>query len=166
MWCVVCVVIYFGMGMDMVAQTPADFETQYAQRIRQEMIAGVYIPIDMEDAFEELNRLSEPKGLASFKNAPEEAIRSRLHFGLGRWILINWGMEDGSRISHFLKLKGVSMPDDMVRIIIVSWHRRLNGKPLLLEEEIAQITRRMAEEKAAREAKTDTIAIERKPHKD
>ena len=80
--------------------------------------------------------------------------------------MTNWGMEEGSRISHHLKGMGVSVPDDMVRIIIVTWHRRLNGKPPRLEEEIALVKSRMAAEKSKRDADKKEVVIERRPHKD
>jgi hypothetical protein len=148
------------------AQTEAEYEANYAKRIIQEEINGVYIPKDLNDAFNELNSLSDPAGLAKFKKAPEEMIRRKLHFGLGRWIMINWGLEDGSRYSHFLKGKGISLPDDMVRVTIVTWHRYLNEKPQKFEEELAIITKRMEEEKTARDAKSEFIIIEKRPHKE
>jgi hypothetical protein len=97
-----------------------------------EEINGVYIPADLNDAFAELDRLSEPKGLAKFKNAPETAIANG-HFGLQKWVQLNWGLDDGSRISNYLKVKGISVPDDMSRTIVLCYHRHLNGKPILLD---------------------------------
>lgn len=148
------------------SQTEAEMEANYAKRIKEEMLFGVYIPADLEDAYRELERLSDPQGLVEFKSAPEDSIRRKLHFGFGRWIVSNWGLEEGSRISHYLKQIGISVPDDMVRVIIVTWHRRLNGKPSLLEDEIAMITKRMAAEKAKRDADRKVIVIEKRPHKE
>jgi hypothetical protein len=148
------------------AQTEAEYQAEYAKRIKMEMINGVYIPTDLEDAFSELNRLSDPKGIAEFKGAPEDSIRRKLHFGLGKWILVNWGLEDGSRISYFLKQKGIAAPDDQVEFIIVMWHRQLNGEPLKQEEEITAIQKRMAEEQKKRDEKKTTTVIEKKPHKE
>jgi hypothetical protein len=141
-------------------------EALYEKRIKMEIINGVYIPHDLEDAFRELNRLTEPKALIRFKNSPEDSIRRKLHFGLGRWIHVNWGLEEGSRISHYFKLKGVSMPDDIVELIILAWHRHLNGVPLRLEEEIAVIQQRIADELKAREAGKTKTVIERRPRKE
>lgn len=149
-----------------IAQTEAEFEAQYAKRIRMEIINGIYIPADLQDAHNELTRLADPKALIQFKQSPEDSIRRKLHFGLGKWILVNWGFEDGSRLSHHLKLKGVSVPDDMVEVIILTWHRQLNNKPLDLEEEIAAIDKRRAEEKAKRDEKATKIVIEKRPHKE
>ena len=148
------------------SQTAEEFEANYAKRIKEEMLNGVYIPVDLNDAFHELNRLSEQQGLITFKNAPEDSIRRKLHFGLGRWIMTNWGLEEGSRISHYFRLKGVTLPDDMVRIIIVTWHRSLNSRPLKLEEEIAIVKKRMDDEKVQREKDQKVIVIEKRPHKE
>jgi len=148
------------------AQTPEEFQANYANRIKQEMINGVYIPFDLDDAFTELERLSAPEGLAEFKAANEDSIRRKLHFGLGRWILINWGFEEGSRMSHYMKSRGVSLPDDMVEVIIITWHRNLNGLPLKFEEEVALIDKRKAEEKAKRDAQKEVIILEKRPHKE
>ena len=101
-----------------------------------------------------------------FKTAPEDSIRNKLHFGFGKWIKTNWELEEGSRISHYLKLKGVSHPDDMVKVIIVTWHRKLNGRPLMLEEEIAAVKLRMEQEKARRDKDKQVIILEKRPHKE
>lgn len=162
----ILLLILFGFQVLATAQTEAEFEAAYKKRIQLEIIDGVYIPADLEDAFSELNRLSDPAGLKEFKTAPEDSIRRRLHFGLGRWILINWGFEDGSRFSHFLKQKGVSVPDDMVEITILAWHRKLNGRPLELELEIAKIEERLARQQAKRDSLATKIIIEKRPHKE
>lgn len=158
--------VSLGMGIPLFAQTPEEFQANYAKRITQEMINGVYIPYDLDDAFSELVRLSDPKGIAEFKGAPEDSIRRKLHFGLGRWMLINWGFEEGSRMSHYMKGRGVSLPDDMVEVIIVTWHRNLHGKPIRFEDEVAIIDKRKAEEKAKRDAQKEIIILEKKPHKE
>jgi len=148
------------------AQTAAEYQANYNKRITMEMINGVYIPADLEDAFSELNRLSDPRGVAEFKTAPEDSIRRKLHFGLGKWMLVNWGLEDGSRYSHHLKQKGISIPDDMVEYTIVMWHRKLNSQPLKSEEEIARIQTRMAEDQKKRDEDKKVISVEKKPHKE
>lgn len=160
------VTLFFGSTLCLCAQTPEEFQENYNKRIKLEMINGVYIPVDLEDAFSELNRLSDPAGLKAFKASPEDSIRRKLHFGLGRWMLINWGLEDGSRFSHAMKGRGVSLPDDIVEVTIVTWHRKLNNKPLGFEEEVALIEKRKQEEKAKRDAQKEVIILEKRPHKE
>ena len=158
-------VTFLGISSIGFAQTPEEFEANYAKRIKLEEINGVYIPFDLEDAFAELNRLSDPQGIAKFKSAHEDSI-AESHFGLQQWIQFNWGLDEGSRLSHYLKSKGISVPDDMSRVVVLTYHRKLNGKPLMLEQEVALITQRMAEEKAKRDAQKKTVVIEKRPHKE
>lgn len=153
-----------GIACPLAAQTEAEYEAEYAKRIRLEMIDGVYIPKDLDEAFAELDRLADPAGIEKFKAAPEEQVRHKLHFGLGRWILVNWGLEDGSRYSHYLREKGITVPDDMVRFTIVAWHRYLHGLPPGLEQELALIQERMKKEQAEREARKVIIKTETRPH--
>jgi hypothetical protein len=160
-----CFVFFLLSGVS-YAQTPEEYEANYALRIKQEMINGVYIPVDLEDAFSELNRLSSTEGLATFKSSPEDSIRRKLHFGLGRWILVNWGLEDGSRMSEYMKNLNISAPDDMVEVIILTWHRQLNDQPLRIEEEVAIIEERRAAEKARRDSLKEVIILETRPHKE
>ena len=155
----------FSICLMCAAQTPEEFEANYAKRIRLEQINGVYIPVDLEDAFSELNRLSDPSGIAKFKMAPEASIANS-HFGLQQWVQFNWGLDEGSRLSHHLKSKGISVPDDMSRVIILMYHRYLNQQPLKLEQEVVSIAKRMEEEKAKRDSLKKSTVIERRPHKD
>jgi len=148
------------------SQTPEEFEANYAKRIKEEMLFGVYIPVDLNDAHAELSRLADQEGLLKFQTAPEDSIRRKLHFGFGRWIMTNWGLEEGSRISHYLKTLGVSRPDDMVRLIIVTWHRKLNNRPLEIEKELAEIKSSMDAEKAKRDQDKKVIVLEKRPHKE
>lgn len=115
-------------------QTPEqEYMVKYDRNILKERINGVYIPIDMEDAFKELMDLSDPLSLEKFQHAPEDTIARKLHFGLGRWMSYNWNFYEGSRFSHYLKEMGISYPDDMIQFVIVSFHKYLNKKNLDLE---------------------------------
>ncbi|MEP6796204.1 MAG: DUF6794 domain-containing protein [Saprospiraceae bacterium] len=157
--------IFIGAFGLVVAQTPKEFEANYAKRIKLEMINGVYIPVDLEDAFSELTRLSDAAGIANFKNAPDSLI-AKSHFGLVKWVQLNWGLDEGSRLSHYLKLKGISVPDDMARVIVLLYHRHLNGQPLMFEAEVAKIAKRMDLEKMKRDSTQVIKIIEKRPHKE
>ncbi len=110
------------------------FEKQYLRNIKKSRLNGVYIPKDMDDAMKELTELSPKEALEKFKNADIEKVARKLHFGLGRWMVVNWNFEMGSRFSHYLKSMGVSYPDDMAEFTIISLHRHLNGVPQDLKE--------------------------------
>ncbi|NNE16305.1 MAG: hypothetical protein HKN51_15095, partial [Saprospiraceae bacterium] len=42
----------------------------------------------------------------------------------------NWNFYDGSRLSHFLKQKGLLHPDDMAQFILRTLHKHLNKKEI------------------------------------
>lgn len=109
-------------------------EEQYAYNIEQEYINDIYIPVDVSDAIEQLDMLSNEAGRARLIEADEQLAADRLVMGLGKWMIVNWNFYDGSRLSHKLKEYGVTHPDDMAKFLIVSYHRHLRNVPLELEE--------------------------------
>lgn len=144
----------------------AEFDSVYAERIKLEEIHGVYIPRDLNDAFTELERLSSPADLKKFQTAPEAAVRTRFHFGLGRWMIVNWGFYEGSRLSDYLKTAGLQHPDDMARVILVCFYRHLNQQSLKFEEEVAFYQAQREQERLERESKKEVILEETHPRKE
>lgn len=111
-----------------------DFNKAYEENIQKKRINDVYIPKDVFDAIEELNRLSGDGGRDKLVQASEQLVRERLLFGLGRWMIVNWHFYEGSRLSHYLKNMGISHPDHMAEFLIVSYYRYLRKEPLELEQ--------------------------------
>ena len=95
----------------------------------------VYIPKDLDDCFKELNKLLEPSVIEELKNGSEEDL-SRYHFGLGMWIRNNWGVWGDSRLGDYFREMGIWHPDDMSSIILVSYWRHLNDRPIQLDEQV------------------------------
>ena len=114
--------------------TEAEFEEQYQQRITKDRLGGVYIPKNLEDAMLQLDKMISPESQMVMKGIPEDSVCLRMHGRLGMWIILNWGFYGGSRLSHYLKSAGVSFPDDMADIIMLAYHRRLNGKPYTIKD--------------------------------
>ena len=150
------VVAFHGVAQEIITDKEA-FDKQYQERIQQEVLNGVYIPVDLEDAIQELERLTDADMIEKFRNAPEDTIATKLHFSLGRWIILNWGFYEGSRLSHHLKEAGLSFPDDMARFIIVSWHRKLNDRPLEVEDQISSFQEMRKQEALEREKRKQVI---------
>ena len=148
-------------AVSQIADTEHAFDSLYAIRIQQEEINGVYIPVDLEDSFRELERLSSSEALEKFKSAPEDIVRDKLPLGLGRWISVNWGFYLGSRFSHYLRGLGLEHPDDMTRFVIVSFHRHVNDQDLRIQEQIdafADLREQERQERAKRqEVVLDTV---------
>ncbi len=128
----------------------ADYEARYQERIKLSEIAGVYIPTDLDDAYVQLAQLSPKESLQFYRDQDENEVVLGLFPKLGRWIILNWGFEGGSRMSHYLRNQGVHLPEDMSMLIMRSWHRHLNGIPVDLEGQVQIIQERIALEQAER----------------
>lgn len=126
--------------------TPEEYEKQYNMNIRKSRINGVYIPENMGDAIDEIKRLSPPDALVKFQNAPEDVVVKKLHFGLGRWMAVNWNFDEGSRFSHYLRKMGVTYTDDMITFTLRSLHRALNDIPLEMKERALAISEKRKQE--------------------
>lgn len=114
--------------------TKAEYEQVYAQRINQSKLNGQYIPKDIFDAFNELNRLTDTTSRLKFKSMTEDEVEHKIFFSLGRWICSNWSLYDGSRYGHYLREAGLSFPEDQAITTMICWHRKLNGKDIGFKE--------------------------------
>lgn len=121
------------------ASTEAEFEQQYKERIAKEKLNGVYIPKNLDDALLQLDKLISAESQAKIKTIPEDSVCKVLHFRLGQWIILNWGFYGGSRLSHYLRSAGITYPDDMADFIILAYHRKLNGKTIVIRDIAIQI---------------------------
>ena len=110
------------------------YEMEYQQRIKLQKIEGHYIPKDVDDAMAELDQIVDMVGKAKFKAQSEEIAVKQIHFSFGRWMIVNWGFYEGSRLSHYLRGMGVTYPDDMASVLMTCYHRHLNNRPLGLED--------------------------------
>lgn len=106
------------------------FAENYKENITKSRINGVYIPKDVVDAMRQLERKSDANVLDSFKDAEEDLVAKKLHFGLGRWMIYNWNLEYGSRLSHYLTELGLNHHDDMAQLLIRCFHRYINFEDL------------------------------------
>jgi hypothetical protein len=96
---------------------------------------GVYIPTDLEDCFLELKKMLPEKTVTEMKSGPEKDM-IKYHFGLGTWMRNNWGLWAGSRLREYFKKLGLAHPDDMSSVVLNSFWRHLNGKPLKVDEQV------------------------------
>lgn len=110
------------------------FRQEYDRRIQLSHINGRYIPTDLDDAIKTLDQIVDDTGKYKFKYQPEEVAVRKIHFSFGKWMIVNWGFYEGSRLSHFLKGKGISYPDDMAQVLMICFHRHLNQKPLEFDQ--------------------------------
>ena len=139
-------ILFFDVNV-MIAQTkPKAFvskDSLYNENIKKSKLYGIYIPRDLTDAMEKLMDLTTEDGRKPFKKVDEETIAKKLYFGLGRWMEYNWNFDEGSRLSHYLRQKGLFYTEDMTRCMLILFHRHVLGKPL----ESDTLIRRIAEDR-------------------
>ena len=109
---------------------------QYEKRIVAKSIEGVYIPIDLNDCFVQLNKIFKPAEVTKFRNLPIEEAMVDSHFAIGLSLRNNWCLWNGSRLSIYFNNLGITHPDDMSGIILTSYHRYLNKQDIDLDSQI------------------------------
>lgn len=149
---------------DVKPLTPKD--SLYNENIKKSRLYGVYIPRDIPDALQKLMDLTADDARAKLKKTDEETVAKKLFFGLGRWMEYNWNFVEGSRFSHYLRGKGLFDTDDMVKFMLISFHRHVNNAPLdtdaLIKKLVDERIKKMEEERKKNEqitilpAKKDT----------
>lgn len=110
----------------------------------------VYIPKDLDDCFAQLEKRLSKETVAKMKGGPEKDM-VLYHHGFGTWLRNRWGLWKGSRLSKWFNDRGIQHPDDMSGIILRSFWRHLNGKPIKLDDQIKHYQdywKKVREEKA------------------
>ena len=109
----------------------------YQARVKESKLDGMYIPIDLYDAFKELDKLMDASAKKTFMAYADEEVDRKTHGSLGVWLENKWSMSEGSRLSEYFRRMKVPHYDYMIGIIITSYHRHLHGKDLKLKEQVA-----------------------------
>jgi hypothetical protein len=110
-----------------------------------------YIPKDLDECFVQLEMLLEPDDIAEIRGGAEEDMIN-YHLGLGMWIRNNWGLWGGSRLAKWFNAKGVTHPDEMSGLILVSFWRHLNQEPIEIDEQIRRSRDSMKEMEAIQQS--------------
>lgn len=117
----------------------------------EEELKEIEQPTDLEDSFKHLDKIL--KDNSELKNIAEDKVLGMAHFGLGMWLRNNWYLWWSKKLAEEFKEKNypqdkpllvkmfnddmnIHHADDMSSIIILSYHRHLNNKPLELEKQI------------------------------
>lgn len=93
------------------------------------------IPTTLEECFEVLLVLSKKKEIDMIRSQPEKDMCHH-HHGIGMWMRNTWGLWQGGPLQDHFKKMGLWHADDMSGVILTSFHRHLNNKPLEVEEQI------------------------------
>ncbi len=147
----------FSFSIICLSQTKDAYDKKYEWRIRQEVLYGVYIPKDVNEALIILSKLTDEESKTKFKNLSEKEAVQKLFFSFGRWMTYNWSFYDGSRLSVQLGNMGVHSPEDMCRFLMILFHRSLNKKPLEIKKTLAEIHEKEKRQKEERLKKGTVI---------
>ena len=93
------------------------------------------IPKNLIECFGELSRELSPENIEEIRSGKEEDMVQH-HHGLGRYLRNEWGLWQDSLLPKWFNEKGIHHPDDMSGIILTSFWRSINSKPIQLEEQI------------------------------
>jgi len=98
-------------------------------KIKQDTLDGIYIPNNLENCFRELDKNLSEKNKEEFKKSSPMLY----HMSIGRHLRNSWGLWSNSRLKEYFLDIGVTHPDDMSTIILDSYYRYLNEKPIDLD---------------------------------
>lgn len=130
-------------------------DSVYRWRVAQKELDGIYIPMDLNDCFKQLDKLMDNEVREKFLSFSDEEVDARTHGSLGVWLDAKWSLRLGSRISAYFNKMGVPHPDYMVGLVIRSYHRHLNKRDLDLKKQLSEFKEmwkiRRAKEIAARQ---------------
>jgi hypothetical protein len=117
-------------------------------------------PRDLDQAVKALDAIVNPVEKTNFKNKAEKKGVSEWHMSFGLIIRNKWIRNDkGSALRNYFNRLGVSHPDDMSSIILTSYHRQLNNKPIDIKQQLITYKKYWSEiEDCA--AKADRVAAE------
>lgn len=122
---------------------------------------GFYIPKDLDDAINSLNKIySDSVKLKITKLTEEDYVSGNYRFGIGLWMRNNWQLWGGSRLSKFFQYNRISHPESMSVVILESYYRYLKNEDIRFEEQIKENVE--WEEKS----KKDKIELEKKEFKE
>lgn len=93
------------------------------------------IPTNLDEAIEILN--TEENRQYAQEHEKNEFLYG-LHHGFGTGIRNSWGLWHNSDLAQWFKERGIHHADDMSSIILTSYHRKVNGKDIKLEEQIKE----------------------------
>lgn len=97
-------------------------------RTKADSINGYYIPKNLEECFDELNRLLSPEEIEKIKNLDHKNEIMLYQFKYGDWIQNIWGFWGGSRLQKYLASKGIKNEEFMSVLILEFYYDWLNGR--------------------------------------
>jgi hypothetical protein len=118
----------------------------------------VSIPSNLPAGLVQLKKELPEDEILYFQKKKEEELNQLYNFGVGDWIQRHWKLTSPSQLTEYFNQKGLTDPEWMLRVIVVSFHRDLNHQPIRLEEQIRyyqKMGRKLREEWSEMKSPTD-----------
>jgi len=113
-------------------------------------------PETLEECFKLFEKFED---INDFKEMTEESAIAVCHHTVGRSIRNDWGLwKEDSPLVKWFNEKKIYHADDMSSIIIISFHRKINGKDINLDNQIEKYIEYWAEMKRAKKTKYNFIS--------
>ncbi|WMX13552.1 MULTISPECIES: DUF6794 domain-containing protein [unclassified Aureispira] len=125
-------------------------DSLYQIRIQQSELDGMYIPRDLYDVFNELDKLMDDDAKQTFMAYSDAEVDRKTHGSLGVWLEHKWSLSEGSRLSEYFRKMRVPHYDYMIGIIITSYHRHLHGRDLKIKEQVTFFRKLWAKKQQAK----------------
>ncbi len=113
----------FYISRNPISLSHQDLENYKVQVCKIDSLSGIYIPIDVQDAHNELDKMLSDTVKVQLKNGEPS------HFGLGMWMRNNWGLWAGGRLKCYFDERELYHPDHISGLIISTYEMKLNDKP-------------------------------------
>lgn len=95
-----------------------------------------YLPESLNDALDYMEYKWTDTEKETFKSKDERAAVSNLHFSYGMFIRNIWLRHGNPKLEESFAEIGIYALDDISSIILTSFHRKLNKKEIMLDEQI------------------------------
>jgi hypothetical protein len=96
------------------------------------------VPGTLTEAHDVLGRLLTPGLLAEFRGASEADVAT-YNRTIGIWLRNSWGLWNGGPLRDHLRRLGLRHADDMSALVLVTFWRHLNDRPLRTEDEVRRL---------------------------
>lgn len=121
-----------------------------------------YKPKNLEECMVKLDLMLTDADKDTIRSMGEHDFAVSQHFSLGLHMRNYWGLWKQKELYHFFDSLGVTHPDNMSGIILVSYHRYLSDQEIKLEEQVLELNASIREY----EQKVDDYTNEIREHMD
>jgi hypothetical protein len=110
-------------------------------------VADDSVPHSLTEAFAALDRHLTSEDRQTFKTMPENQATTQAHMSIGMLIRNEWFRAGKSKLVGVLRDAGAQSMDDMSDMVLTSYWRHLNKKPINLKEQGACYAKWWAEQR-------------------